>query len=52
MLAASTALPASRPCGTLRICGLNETAEEVFAISGFDTVFDVFSSESKAIEGF
>jgi len=38
--------------GSLRICGLNETVQEVFEISGFSTIFSVFGSEPEALEGF
>lgn len=38
--------------GNLRLCGLNETVNEVFEISGFSTIFAVFTSESEALEGF
>lgn len=36
--------------GSLRICGLNETVNEVFEISGFSTILDVFRSESEALQ--
>ncbi|MFT5375790.1 MAG: anti-sigma B factor antagonist [Candidatus Latescibacterota bacterium] len=38
--------------GELRICGLNETVQEVFDISGFSTIFSVFASEDEALSGF
>jgi len=38
--------------GSLRICGLNETVQEVFEISGFSTIFAVFGTESEALEAF
>ncbi len=38
--------------GSLRICGLNETVNEVFEISGFSTILDVFPSEAEALQGF
>ena len=37
--------------GSLRICGLNETVAEVFEISGFSTILNVFPSESEALSG-
>ena len=37
--------------GVLGIFGLNETVNEVFEISGFDTIFNVFGSESEAVAG-
>ena len=38
--------------GSFRICGLNETVNEVFEISGFSMILNVFGSESEALEGF
>ena len=38
--------------GSLRICGLNETVGEVFEISGFSVILNVFGSEAEALEGF
>ena len=38
--------------GDLRICGLNEAVNEVFEISGFSTILDVFSSQEEALQGF
>lgn len=38
--------------GNLRLCNLNETVAEVFEISGFSTIFSVFTTESEALEGF
>ena len=38
--------------GELRICDLNEVVKEVFDISGFSTIFNIFESESEALEGF
>lgn len=35
--------------GSLRICGLNETVAEIFEISGFSTILNVFPSESEAL---
>ena len=37
--------------GTLRVCGLNETVAEVFEISGFSTILNVFPSETEALSG-
>ena len=37
--------------GSLRICGLNETVAEVFEISGFSTILNVFPSETEALAG-
>lgn len=38
--------------GNLRLCGLNETVNEVFEISGFSTILNVFPSENDALSGF
>jgi len=38
--------------GSLRICGLNEAVNEVFEISGFSTILDVFPSRDEALKGF
>ena len=38
--------------GTLRICGLNESVAEVFEMSGFDTILNVFGSRDEALSGF
>jgi anti-anti-sigma factor len=35
--------------GELRLCCLNETVREVFAISGFDTILKVYASEEEAM---
>ena len=36
--------------GSLRICGLNETVNEVFEISGFSTILSVFPDEADLTE--
>jgi len=38
--------------GELRICGLNAVVKEVFDISGFITIFNVFASAPEALEDF
>jgi anti-sigma B factor antagonist len=38
--------------GSLRICGLNEEVNEVFEISGFSTILDVFPTRNDALQGF
>ena len=38
--------------GELRICCLNEVVREVFEISGFTTIFNVFGTEAEALNGF
>ena len=38
--------------GEIRICSLNDFVEEVFEISGFSTIFQVFGSEAEAMDGF
>ena len=36
----------------LRICCLNENVQEVFDISGFSVILNVFGTESEALDGF
>jgi len=48
----ATAKRISASGGSLRICGLNETVNEVFEISGFSMILNVFGSEAEALEGF
>ena len=38
--------------GSLRICGLNESVNEVFEMSGFSTILNVFPSRDDALSGF
>ncbi len=38
--------------GELRVCHLNEDVQEVFDISGFSTLLNVFDSKEGALEGF
>ncbi len=38
--------------GSLRICGLNETVNEIFEISGFSVILNVFGTEEEAMQGF
>jgi anti-anti-sigma factor len=38
--------------GTLRICGLNATVQEVFDISGFGTILNVSETEEEALGSF
>ncbi len=38
--------------GSLRLCNLNETVDEVFEISGFNTIFSVFRTRDEALDGF
>jgi anti-sigma B factor antagonist len=38
--------------GQLKVCSLNETVQEVFDISGFSTLLDVFENEADALSGF
>jgi anti-sigma B factor antagonist len=48
----ATAKRLSASGGSLRICGLNETVAEVFEISGFSMILNVFPSEAEALSGF
>ena len=38
--------------GQLRLCALNDVVAEVFNISGFNTIFEIFADEATALEGF
>jgi anti-sigma B factor antagonist len=38
--------------GGLRICSLNESVREVFDMSGFSTILQVFDGEDEALQGF
>ena len=38
--------------GELRLCGLNETVQEVFDISGFGMLLNVFETRSGALSNF
>jgi len=38
--------------GELRVCSLNEVVQEVFEISGFNTILAISESELEALEGF
>ena len=38
--------------GSLRICGLHEAVNEVFEISGFSTILEVFPTRDDAMQGF
>jgi anti-sigma B factor antagonist len=38
--------------GKLRLCNLNETVQEIFDMSGFSTILEVFKTEPQALEGF
>ena len=42
---------AKRLSSPLRVCGLNETVQEVFDISGFTTIFDVYPDEQQGLDG-
>jgi anti-sigma B factor antagonist len=48
----ATAKRLSGTAGALRISDLNETVSEVFEISGFSTILDVFNSEADALQDF
>ena len=48
----ATAKRLSGTGGNLGICGLNETVAEVFEISGFSTILNLFPTESDALAGF
>ena len=45
----ATAKKLNKIDGELRICNINETIEEIFSISGFIGIFNVFDSEENAL---
>ena len=38
--------------GSLKLCSLNETAQEVFDMSGFSTIFQIHKTEEEAITNY
>ena len=48
----ATAKLLSKNGGDLRLCSLSSTVHDVFEISGFTTILNVFDSEKEAIESF
>ena len=48
----ATAQELKQDGGNLRVCSLNESVKEVFAISGFSTLLMVLDNEAKALSGF
>ncbi len=48
----STAKRLSASGGSMHISGLNETVDEIFEISGFSTIFNVFPTRAEALEKF
>ena len=47
----ATAKRLKKDGGVMRICNPNDMVREVFAISGFGTIFDVYDSRDKAVAG-
>lgn len=37
--------------GSLAVCGLQENVKEIFAVSGFDAIVDLYSDREAALEG-
>mgnify|MGYP001827203487 FL=1 len=48
----ATAKKLGPAAGTLRICGLNATVQEVFDISGFGTILNVSNTQEEALAEF
>jgi anti-anti-sigma factor len=48
----ATAKLLSKNGGDLRLCNLSPTVRDVFEISGFTTILNVFDSEQEAIDSF
>ncbi len=38
--------------GELRICGLNDSVQEIYKITGFDKIFNVLTDEIEALASF
>ncbi len=38
--------------GEMRICGLNDSVQEIFQITGFDKIFNVLAGETEALGSF
>lgn len=47
----ATAKRLKKSGGTLRVCGLNATVQEVFDISGFTSILSVVATEAEALQG-
>jgi anti-anti-sigma factor len=50
LLATAKKLTSSQ--GEMRICNMNDVVKDVFDISGFSTIFNVFTTDGEALEGF
>jgi anti-anti-sigma factor len=48
----ATAKKMKKSNGTMRLCGLNETVQEIFDVSGFSTMLSVFGTQDEALAGF
>jgi anti-sigma B factor antagonist len=48
----STAKQLKASNGKLHLCNLNETVQEIFDMSGFSTILQVFKTETEALEEF
>jgi anti-sigma B factor antagonist len=48
----ATAKKLKTTSGDLKICGLNQTVQEVFDISGFSSILSVVATEEDALAGF
>ena len=48
----ATAKKLKTASGDLKICGLNQTVQEVFDISGFSSILSVVATEEDALGGF
>jgi anti-sigma B factor antagonist len=48
----ATAKKIKAASGGFKICGLNETVQEVFDVSGFSTILSVAANEEAALSGF
>ncbi len=47
-----TAQKLQKAGGELRVCNLNEQVMEIFEMSGFDEILNVYATEDEAMQGF
>lgn len=48
----ATAKKMKKANGVMRLCGLNETVQEIFDVSGFSTMLNVHGTQDEALAGF
>ena len=48
----ATAQELQKAGGELRVCNLNEEVMDIFEMSGFDEILNVYAAEDEAMQGF